>query len=205
MKQHNLSSLTIFVIKVLSLLPFCLAGWYWLVIPLNMPLAWLSDLILTTLWGHVIESIDLVNHQLEIATYLAPPGHSINSRVTMVFEINPLLYSYSLPFAVALIFATPADWLKKLLALLISFLVLLLIQSWGVCFHVAKTLMYHAGPEIQARLNVQPLPHALVGLGYQFGYLILPSLSPLVIWVALFKDFVLTIAPQMSNWGRDVG
>ncbi len=202
MKQLKFSLLTRFIIKVLLFLPACFAIWYWLIIPLNTPLAWLSDLILTTVWSQVIDSIDLINHQLEIVTHLRPPGQSGAGNASLVFEINPLLYSYSLPFAAALIFATPSGWTKKLTALLIAYLLLLLVQSWGVCFHVAKTLMYQAGPEIHARLNVQPIEQALVGLSYQFGYLILPSLSPLVIWIALFKDFVFGLVPQLSIWEK---
>jgi hypothetical protein len=200
MKRPKFSLLTTFIFKVLLLLPVCLAAWYWLITPLNTPLAWLSDFILTTLWGQIIETVELIKHQFEIVTLLAPPGQAHNSQASMVFEINPLLYSYSLPFAAALILATPATWAKKLTALLITYCLLLLVQSWGVCFHVVKTLVYHAGPEINARLNMHPLSQALIGLGYQFGYLILPSLSPLVIWIALFRNFVLSIAPQLTVW-----
>jgi hypothetical protein len=200
MKRLEFSPLTVFIFKVLLLLPACFAVWYWLITPLNMPLAWLSDAILTTVWGHVIEAISLVGNELEIATRLTPPGHSDQSLAALTFEINPLLYSYSLPFAAALILATPATWLKRLTALLMTYLLLLLVQSWGICFHVVKTLLYQAGPEINARLNVTPISQALIGLGYQFGYLILPSLSPLVIWIALFRNFVLSIAPQVTAW-----
>ena len=203
MKRLNLSPLTKFIFTVLLLLPFCFAVWYWLRAPLNLPLAWLSDAILAAVWGHVIEAVDLVDNQLEIITRLAPPGQPTHGSAFLSFEINPFLYSYSLPFAWALILATPGGWKKKLLALLIAYGLLLLVQAWGVCFHVAKTLLYQAGPEIQARLNVQPVMHALIGLCYQFGYLILPSLSPLVIWIALFRDFVLSIAPQLTTWERN--
>lgn len=194
MKQLSPSPLAVFVIKVLLFLPLCLAIWYWLIIPLTAPLAWLCDWIMALSWERVIETVKLVHHQLEISTMLAPPGVSNGQ---LVFEINPLLYSYSFPFAAALILSTPSTWLKKVVAILIAYFVLLLVQSWGVCFHVAKTLMYQSGPEIIAQLKVQPITHILVGLAYQFGYLILPSLSPLIVWGMLFKQFVYDIAPQL--------
>lgn len=202
MKWHSFSPLAKFIITALLLLPLCFVVWYWFRKPLSLPIAWLSDLILTTLWGQVIDSITLVNHQLEIVTRLVPPGSNVSTRAALVFEINPLLYSYSVPFASALILATPSGWRKKIIALCLAYVLLLIVQTWGVCFHVAKTLMYQAGPEIQARLDVQPAIHVAVGLGYQFGYLILPSLSPLVIWIVLFRDFVFNLAPQLTVWGR---
>ncbi len=198
MKWPELSPLAIFILKVLLLLPVCLAGWYWLLIPLNTPLAWVSDLILTSLWGNVIEVIQLIGHQLDVTTLLAPPGQPNNTRATVILEVNPLLYSYSLPFAAALILATPAAWVKKIIALLIAYVVLLLIQSWGVCFYITKSLIFEHGPEINARLNFSVLAQALVGIAYQFGSLILPSLSPIVIWITLFRGFVLSIAPQVG-------
>lgn len=203
MKLPEFSPLTIFICKVLLLLPVSLAVWYWLLTPLNTPLAWLADLVLTTLWGDVIEVVQLIGHQLDVTTWLAPPGQPNNTRASIILEINPLLYSYSLPFAVALILATPAAWVKKLIALLIAYVLLLLIQSWGVCFHIVKTLVFQSGPEINARLNFSPISQALFGLAYQFGYLILPSLSPIVIWIALFREFVLSIAPQVKILEND--
>jgi hypothetical protein len=166
-------------------------------------LAWLSDFILTSLWGDVIEVIQLIGHQLDVTTSLAPPGEPNNTRATIILEVNPLLYSYSLPFAAALILATPASWVKRLIALLIAYLLLLLLQSWGVCFYIAKSLLYAHGPEINARLSFSVLAQALVGIAYQFGSLILPSLSPIVIWIALFRDFVLSIAPQIGVLEKD--
>jgi hypothetical protein len=203
MKLPELSPLASFILKVLLLLPVCLAVWYWLLTPLNTPLAWLSDFILTSLWGDVIEVIQLIGHQLDVTTSLAPPGEPNNTRATVILEVNPLIYSYSLPFAAALILATPASWVKKLIALLVAYLLLLLLQSWGVCFYIAKSLLYAHGPEINARLSFSVLAQALVGIAYQFGSLILPSLSPIVIWIALFRDFVLSIAPQIGVLEKD--
>ncbi len=203
MKLPELSPLASFILKVLLLLPVCLAVWYWLLTPLNTPLAWLSDFILTSLWGDVIEVIQLIGHQLDVTTSLAPPGEPNNTRATVILEVNPLIYSYSLPFAAALILATPASWVKKLIALLVAYLLLLLLQSWGVCFYIAKSLLYGHGPEINARLDISQLSQALIGVAYQFGSLILPSLSPIVIWIALFRDFVLSIAPQVSILEKD--
>ncbi len=203
MKRPRVSPLASFIFKVLLLLPVCLAVWYWLLTPLNTPLAWLSDFILTTLWGDVIEIVQLIGHQLDVTTLLAPPGEPNNTRATVILEVNPLIYSYSLPFAAALILATPVTWVKKLIALLIAYALLLLIQSWGVCFYIAKSLIYGHGPEINARLNIAPLSQALIGVAYQFGSLILPSLSPIVLWITLFRDFVLSIAPQVGILEKD--
>lgn len=197
MKRLSPSPLTAFIVKVLLFLPMCLALWYWLIVPLTVPLAWVCDWMLTLSWGQVIEAVKLVNHQLEISTLLTPPGVSHDKLAALAFDINPLLYSYSFPFALALILSTPSTWIKKLAAILIAYCALLLVQSWGVCFHAAKTLMYQSSPEIQVQLHIQPVTHVLVGLAYQFGYLILPSLSPLIVWGMLFKQFVYDIAPQL--------
>ncbi|ODB84861.1 hypothetical protein A3195_07300 [Candidatus Thiodiazotropha endoloripes] len=89
--------------------------------------------------------------------------------------------------------ATPGDardedlkWNKWLWGLPLLFL----FQVWGVCFDGLKTLLFTLGPDVSAQLAFTPLAMDGVALGYQLGYLILPSVLPLVIWVVQYRAYL---------------
>jgi hypothetical protein len=187
-----------FILRVVIWLPVCLAGWYYLAPSLVFPVALLSDWVLTASFPDVIHGVEQLGDRLDIVTLLPLPaslskGLQPGSSGDLVFSMNPLIYSYGLPLFTALAIASPehpsdedikwSNWLWGLPLLLVA-------QVWGVCFDVLKTLLYTLGPEVSQRMAFSSIEMDGVALGYQLGYLILPSVLPMTIWVVQYRSYL---------------
>lgn len=197
MLQFNaLNPVAGFILRVLIWLPVCVAGWYYLAPSLVWPVALLSDWFLTTFFADVIDGVEQLGDRLDIVTLLPLPaslskGLQPGSSADLVFSMNPLIYSYGLPLFTALTIAAPenpADEDLKWRNWLWGLPLLLVAQVWGICFDVLKTLLYTLGPEISQRMAFSSIEMDAVALGYQLGYLILPSVLPMAIWVVQYRS-----------------
>ncbi len=127
---------------------------------------------------------------------------------------NVLMYCYGLPLLFGLIMATPLNWRRTFLQMGVGYLILLPMQVFGVIGDILKTLAFGIGPAVQAGLAdagfaaqaalggqaATQYVHAVLaarGLGldaialmYQFGYLILPAVVPIAIWIAFNRRFL---------------
>jgi hypothetical protein len=99
------------------------------------------------------------------------------------FVVNPLVYGYGLPLLFGLIMATDQKLRRKLLVLLVGWLVIAMIQVWGVYWESLKNLAFSFGDEPARAVAAAGVPDNLIALCYQLGVLILPALAPVVIWV----------------------
>ncbi|MCG8123641.1 MAG: hypothetical protein N0E55_06700 [Candidatus Thiodiazotropha taylori] len=198
LRLSSINPVAAFVLKVVFWLPVCLAGWYYLAPSLVWPVGLLSDWILTALFPQIFQGVEQQGDRLDFVTLLAMPAELLRGQQPgvsgdLVFTVNPLLYSYGLPLYTALSIATPGDakdedlkWNKWLWGLPLLFL----FQVWGVRFDGLKTLLFTLGPEISSQLAFSPIAMDGVALGYQLGYLILPSVLPLVIWVVQYRAYL---------------
>jgi hypothetical protein len=195
-----------FILKVLFWMPVTVACWYYLAPSLIWPVALLSDWILAGFFPDHIDGVESLGDHLDVVTLLSLPaelakGLQPGQRGDLVFTINPLIYSYGLPLFTALSIATPEPpdggedikWRNWLWGLPL----LLLAQVWGVCFDVLKSLLYTLGPEIADKMAFSPLAMEAVALSYQLGYLILPSVLPVAIWVVQYRIYLAEMV-----WGQ---
>ena len=131
---------------------------------------------------------------------------------------NVLLYSYGLPLLFGLIMATPLNWRRTFLQLGIGFFAMTLVQAFGLITRVLNTMAFGVGPAIQAALSamdygaVAPAASAaashnmlaalgahglgsgtLIALAYQFGYLVLPAVTPVALWILMNPRFLETL------------
>lgn len=103
---------------------------------------------------------------------------------------NPLVFGYSLPLFAGLVMATPLAGLQRMKQLAIGLPILWLFQSFGVIFDVLQVLCFQAGESGLAAVQSMGLNREFVAMFYQFGYLILPSVAPIVCWIALNRLFI---------------
>lgn len=189
----------LFFLKVLAWLPVTFGVWYYMAIVATWPVTWLVDGLLTGLFPDVISAIRQLGFDLEVAVhYIAQTsmsGMPAGAKGELVFEVNPLMYGYCLPLYTALILASPSEEGQKWFRWLVGLLILQLVEVWGVSFSILKTLAFQMGPEVSAQLAFSPWQLNAVALGYQFGFLILPAVSPLVIWVGFHADYLKQLAP----------
>lgn len=193
-----------FLWQILIWLPAAFFGWYYMAPTIMLPMAFLSDLFMTSLFPNIIYAIESTGYELDIVTQFVPPGQKPaavpeGQSGQLVFSINGLLYGYGLPLFTALVLSSPGGEKVKWFRWTVGVVVLIFTQVWGICFDVLKTLAFQSGADIRAQLGFSRLQMEGIGLGYQFGYLILPAVTPLVLWIGFHRDFIATLAPGISR------
>ncbi len=130
---------------------------------------------------------------------------------------NVLIYCYGLPLLYGLVMATPLNWRRTFLQLGTAFAVLTGVQTFGLLGDVLKTMAFGVGPAVQAALGTMQyaamapaagaaaeqhmlaslaahgLSPDLIALGYQFGYLVLPAVTPVALWILMNPRFLETL------------
>jgi hypothetical protein len=191
-----------FFLAVVILLPLSFGAWYYMAIVITWPLTYLVDLVMTGLFPRAIAAVEQQGYILDVVTSFAPPptpGLPPGRVGELVFELNPLIYGYSLPLYTALVLATPGKESAKWGIWILGMLVLFPIQAWGVCFDILKTLLFGLGPEIGGQLGFAQWQIEAVALGYQFGSLILPAVTPVVLWIAFHRSYLATLVPGFAG------
>jgi len=107
---------------------------------------------------------------------------------------NPLIYGYGLPLLFGLSMATPTGLWRKILQLIAGLVAMWLVQTWGVCWEVMKNLAFAYGPESHAVVSDAGISDVAVVLFYQVGYLIIPALAPVIIWVMFNRPYIEQLA-----------
>jgi hypothetical protein len=107
----------------------------------------------------------------------------------LTVEISPLHYAIGLPLFFALVFA--ARERKMLAKLLLGTVVILLAQSVSVTFDVLQQLVLNPTTAMFFSHSFSAFDRNIIALGYQLGSLILPTVIPVVLWVAMHKKMLL--------------
>lgn len=171
------------------------AAWYFFSLLLTVPVMYLLDWLLQLSLGKWIVGIEPHAYRLEIITNIAAPNQPAGS--VLSFELNSLSYGYGLPFLLALIFASPSPIERKFSQALLSWaLVLLPLQVLGLAILSLKTLAFHSTAALTQILATQAWQQTLIALAYQFSSLVLPALSPLLLWLFLYPDVLLKPAVE---------
>lgn len=177
-----------FFLKVSLWIPICFAVWYFLSILLTIPLTIIVNKFMTWILPNLIEQIYQRGNHLIIITRLTSSGVGEQGAGIgeIIFELNPLIYGYSFPLYSALVLAVPVIDSKKVKAWIIGILILLFIQAFGVTANIFKELAF-LNADAKAQLGLPIWSYDIIVLAYQFGYLILPSIAPIVIWIGQFQ------------------
>jgi hypothetical protein len=191
-----------FMLGVLIFFPLTFFVWYITAMYHLAPITLITGKLLAWLVPDALLWLRLDGHTLVLASNF---GHGVNGAVisppvgddVLGFHLNPLIYSYSLPLLAALILATPGK--QKGQNLLWGLLLLLPTEVFSMTFSVLKTLTFEVGAAFQTQQGMTQTRADLLALGYQIGTLLLPMIAPLVIWVALHRDFLTQLAPQLEK------
>ena len=187
-------SLKTFMLNVVLWLPLGFFLWFYLSAVLVIPVEWMLRALLIGGYSEYFE--ELTREQ-----YLLLPGPVLTlpeGRAVVSFPVNPMVYGYGLPLIGALIMSTPISVKRRLVQLLVGFLAIFLVQSWGSFWETFRTLAFvleHGRPLVDAA----GISATLIALCYQFGYLILPSVVPIALWIALNRSFIESLIARVSE------
>ncbi len=190
-EQESRDALRQFFMLAVAWLPLGFFFWYYLSGMLVFPLGHLTRMILVGALPALFAGLDQNAHFFEIITRI-PVDQGLSGGAgeggLIAFDINPMIYAYGLPVLFGLVMSTPLKFRERALQLLLGYLGLLLVQAWGVSFEALKSLAFGLPGGDQAILQ-SGIPPTLIALGYQLGYLVLPALAPVVLWIAMNRRF----------------
>ncbi len=181
-----------FLLRTLIWLPLSFVFWYQAANLLSLPLTTISKFAIQQTAPDILTNVELGDHKLTFVTPFeaeVPAAQAQQGKGLIIVEINPLIYGYSFPLLIALLFAVEGlsvSWSK----LFIAYLGLLPFQAWGVCFEFLKTVAFDLGPTVATQVNFPQWAREGIALGYQFGALILPPVSTVVLWIAMNRNFL---------------
>jgi len=194
-----------FLGKILLWFPLSFAAWYFLAPVLIWPVTWLVGSWLDLFYPGVVESVTQHGTLLDINTRfssnqspqagLQPGMQPGMQKGLLTFTLNPLMYGYCIPLLLALQLATTDKHYGRRLGLFaVGAIILMPVQAWGVYFSALVTLVFRLGPVIAQAMATTAVTREGIALSYQLGFLILPSVTPVLIWAILNQDFIVKLA-----------
>lgn len=201
------------LLRSLLLLPVLLVIWYSLAEVVTRPAIELSGWLLTRGFPNLIQSVGVNNFYMVSLTSLGADTQQALPTDWVVFSkdffltgqhhpfllqipVNALKYGYGLPLFIALTLAQPQGYRRTLGAIGSSFLVVTLIQTWGIYFDTLHFCLRITLPELAEQVKQQapfltiPLVREGVGFAYKIGFLILPIILPLALWAYYSNEFL---------------
>ena len=174
-------------------LPLSFFIWFAFASPLTWPVIQIAKLSMLTFWSSLFSEIVQNGHSMEVTTrvlvnQIAPDGRSGIGELVLIQ--NPLLYGYSLPLFSGLAMATPMSIRRRLLQFAIALAVIWIAQAFGVVAETLKVLAFDSGTPGANAFTAAGISPDPVALAYQFGYLILPAVTPIALWAILNRHFI---------------
>lgn len=203
----KLSPIREFGLRALLWLPLAFVLWFAFSSPLIWPVVQLSRLALLGMWPNIFSDLqpggeiyDATGKVLAYSGYLVQLSTKI---LTMMSDgagksgvayldpvLNPMVYGYSLPLFAGLAMATPITILRRVLQFALALAVIWLAQSFGLIAEALKVIAFSSGEPGAKAIAATGLPLEGIALAYQFGYLILPAVVPVALWIGLNRDFI---------------
>ena len=171
-----------FILRVFLWLPPCFAAWY-LGAPFHTELAAGFARFFVALFNGLLVSATENGTDLVFVTTLKVDQAGKAGVLTV--DVNPLIYTYGLALFVALMLATRA----RLWRIAVGVAILLPFQGWGIGFDFLAQVGAKLGPDIAAQAGLLGVREA-IALAYQLGTLLFPSLVPVMVWIALRREFI---------------
>ncbi|MBV8618544.1 MAG: hypothetical protein JOY84_06770 [Curvibacter sp.] len=170
-----------FVRALLWLIP-ALALWYLARAYVAVAPAWLAEAVMKALFPFWVHGSELHGTTQTLITGLTVPGAG-GQIGELAPEANVLTYAYGMPLLAALFLAVRSKGLWWKIPL--GTVALLPFQAWGVCFTWLLQIGVRAAEATQAQTRFDAFDTNLIAAGYQLGFLLLPTLAPILIWLAL--------------------
>ncbi len=179
-----------FFLRALFWLGLLLALWYWQRDWITAPVSWLAGLAMEHIFPAWVSGAE---HEHGLAVLLTRIQVFVDGRMGELSpEVRILPYCYGLPLYAALLLASRARGLWWKLPL--GALPILVFQAWGVSFNWLLQIAIHMSSLSAAATGFSELQVNLIGLGYQLGYLLFPTMLPFLLWLWLERAFITTVA-----------
>ena len=182
------------LLGLLVLLPL----WYWAAPWLAAAPVWLAGAVMKLVfpWVEGVEREGVTATLLTTVQVVMPLGDGRQALAELTPEASYPVYGYGLALLWAMLLASRPRWwpLKGLLgsALLVP------AQAWGLCFQWLRDVALTSGDNAVAYLGWPGWAHELVAYGYQFGFLMLTPVAPILLWLWFDRSFVAALWLEAS-------
>lgn len=106
----------------------------------------------------------------------------------MAPQVDYRTYGYGLALLWALLLASRPQGLLKKMAL--GTVILVPSQAISMCFRWLREALLTSGPEVWQQTGLPRWVAEVIAYGYQFGFLMLTPLVPVLLWAVLDRQFV---------------
>ena len=174
-------------------LPLCFFIWFTAATLLVLPVHYLAEWALTTWQPDLFNDISQNRYLLNVETLIFPQQQfagQAEKLAVLDVTVNPMIYGYGLAVFSGLTISVPVlSARKKIIHIVVAYLVICLVQSNGVFWETCKSLLFSGGDAFAA-INATGISHNLVAAMYQLSYLILTPVVPIVLWILLNQQFI---------------
>ena len=173
--------------KTLLALPVALVLWYFASPFLNEMAAHVAKTPIAVLSGGKVGAIAMKGRTAHFDVTLYAPYEIGRTRppATADIEVNPSIYTFGLALFLALSVAARDS--RRAAPVTVGVVALMLVPAWGVTFDVLKQLALT--PQLEHYLGFSTFAREGIGLAYQVGALLLPTLVPIGLWFGLSYRF----------------
>jgi len=180
------SPLARFIVTVLLWLPVTFAVWY-VVAPVLMFAVRILGMLAVLPLGDLVSVIEQKGSALVFVTTLRA-GQSAQAGGLVSVSVNGLLYSFGMPMFAALTLAArePRRWV----ILALGVVALLPFVTFGVVADFLKNVAITSGPLVASQTGFSAAQRELIAFAYQFGTLIMPTVTPAIAWVVTHRGFL---------------
>lgn len=194
-------SLKRFMLQALLWLPLAFFFWFLWAAAFVMPVGLATGWILTGLFPEQFHAVLQQGYMLEVEVLMALPPEMQRAgqgQPVVAIPVNPTLYGYGLPLLAGLVISTPLGIGRRALQIALGGLAIVAVQIWGSVWDTLQTLRFQLGAEGAAVIEQMGLSAEQIALAYQLGYLILPGVVPVVVWVLLNRRFIEGLMPAVA-------
>ncbi len=149
-------------------------------------------------WALRAEAHGVFGVLLTLLDVLVPQGGRMMA-AQLTPEVNYRTFGYGAVLLWALLLASRPPRLP--LKLLGGSLALWPLQSLSLCFQWLRDVAISSGPDVLAQTGLPGWSLELIAYAYQFGFLLLTPLAPVVLWLLLDRRFVQGLWIEMSLAG----
>lgn len=195
-----------FFIQAMLWLPLAFFLWYVLRTAVVAVPVQLAGFALERMLPEVVASVeqDLLTNEdgvpqptMVITTTLPATGVAPNEFGDLPFQattLEPLLFCYGLAVLVGLVMATPLNWRLTFAQWIGGWLILVPFQAFGIAAAGLKQLSFESGDALRVMVDNAGFSQELIAYCYQLGYLMLPPVVPVIVWILFNRSFVEKIA-----------
>ncbi|HLX29879.1 MAG TPA: exosortase H-associated membrane protein [Casimicrobiaceae bacterium] len=178
-----------FALRTLALLAPAFAVWYFAAPLLLFPAFLILRAVAYLGFGGLVRGVEESGAIVTFVTTLHSAGNGMAGLVTV--DVNLLLYSFGLPLLAALTLAAHERRYKRHLA--IGYAVLMPVVAFGAFADFLKNVAITSGAAVASQTGFVAWQREAIAFAFQFGSLILPAVTPAVLWIGMHRGFLTAV------------